>query len=118
MNERPITPDLQSEEKRLDTSLRPTDWTGYVGQTSRDKLNSLLAAPGEEEEEEEEEEKEVVPGLLNLRIRRTRGKVVMITHLLKKLALLLVQLLGSPDVNVNQEVSLAVTVKTLNSFSS
>ena len=34
MNERPISPDLQSSEKKLDVSLRPTDWDGYVGQTT------------------------------------------------------------------------------------
>jgi Holliday junction DNA helicase RuvB len=45
MNERPITPDLQSEEKRLDTSLRPTDWTGYVGQTTvKENIKILIEA--------------------------------------------------------------------------
>jgi Holliday junction DNA helicase RuvB len=33
MNERSISPGLQSSEKKLDTGLRPTDWAGYIGQT-------------------------------------------------------------------------------------
>ncbi len=32
MNSRPVSPDLQSAEKTIDASLRPTDWNGYVGQ--------------------------------------------------------------------------------------
>ncbi len=45
MNERPISPDLQSEEKRLDTSLRPTDWDGYVGQaTVKENIQILIEA--------------------------------------------------------------------------
>ena len=45
MNERPISPDLQSEEKRLDTSLRPTDWEGYVGQTTvKENVKILIEA--------------------------------------------------------------------------
>ncbi len=45
MNERSISPDLQSEEKRLDTSLRPTDWTSYVGQTTvKENIKILIEA--------------------------------------------------------------------------
>jgi Holliday junction DNA helicase RuvB len=33
MDERTISPDLQSNEKTLDLSLRPTGWDGYFGQT-------------------------------------------------------------------------------------
>ncbi len=32
MDERSVSPDLQSSEKKLDTGLRPTDWDGYFGQ--------------------------------------------------------------------------------------
>lgn len=45
MNERPISPGLQSEEKRLDTSLRPTSWEGYIGQsTVKENIKILIEA--------------------------------------------------------------------------
>jgi Holliday junction DNA helicase RuvB len=45
MTERPISPDLQSTEKKLDVSLRPTDWNGYVGQsTVKENVQILIEA--------------------------------------------------------------------------
>jgi Holliday junction DNA helicase RuvB len=34
MDERSVSPNMQSSEKRLDTGLRPTDWGSYFGQTT------------------------------------------------------------------------------------
>jgi len=34
MSERPVSPNLQTEEQKLETSLRPTDWDGYFGQAA------------------------------------------------------------------------------------
>lgn len=45
MSERPISPDMQSAEVKLETSLRPTDWDGYVGQASvKENIKILLEA--------------------------------------------------------------------------
>jgi len=33
MTDRPISPDAQSAEQKLETSLRPTNWDGYIGQS-------------------------------------------------------------------------------------
>jgi Holliday junction DNA helicase RuvB len=33
MTERPVSPDVQATENKLDVSLRPTHWDGYVGQS-------------------------------------------------------------------------------------
>ena len=40
-----LSPDLQSSEKNLDVSLRPTDWDGYVGQaTVKQNIQILIEA--------------------------------------------------------------------------
>lgn len=45
MSDRSISPDLQSSEKRLDASLRPKDWAGYVGQaTVKENIQILIEA--------------------------------------------------------------------------
>jgi Holliday junction DNA helicase RuvB len=45
MNARPISPHLPADETRLDTSLRPTDWEGYVGQsTVKENVKILIEA--------------------------------------------------------------------------
>ena len=45
MSERPISPDMQPAEVKLETSLRPTDWDGYVGQASvKENIKILLEA--------------------------------------------------------------------------
>lgn len=45
MDDRTVSPDLQSTEKNLDASLRPTDWTGYVGQaTVKENIQILIEA--------------------------------------------------------------------------
>lgn len=45
MTERPVSPDTQATENRLDASLRPTDWTGYVGQsTVKENIQILIEA--------------------------------------------------------------------------
>ncbi len=45
MDERPISPGLQSAEQRLDASLRPTDWAGYIGQASvKENIQILIQA--------------------------------------------------------------------------
>jgi len=45
MNERPISPELQSEETRLDVSLRPRSWDEYIGQaTVKENMKILVAA--------------------------------------------------------------------------
>jgi len=45
MNERPISPELQSEETRLDASLRPRFWDEYIGQaTVKENMKILVAA--------------------------------------------------------------------------
>jgi Holliday junction DNA helicase RuvB len=45
MNERSISPNLKSAEKRLDTNLRPTDWDGYIGQaTVKENIQILIEA--------------------------------------------------------------------------
>ena len=45
MSDRELSPDLQSEEKKLDVSLRPTDWAGYVGQTTvKQNIQILIEA--------------------------------------------------------------------------
>lgn len=45
MDDRPVSPDLQSTEKNLDASLRPTDWAGYVGQaTVKENIQILIEA--------------------------------------------------------------------------
>jgi Holliday junction DNA helicase RuvB len=51
MNERSISPDLQSTEKRLDTGLRPTDWDGYIGQSMvKENVQILIQAAKQREE--------------------------------------------------------------------
>ncbi|RME75472.1 MAG: Holliday junction branch migration DNA helicase RuvB [Chloroflexi bacterium] len=45
MSERPVSPGLQTEEKQLDTSLRPTDWEGYIGQAAvKENVKILIEA--------------------------------------------------------------------------
>jgi Holliday junction DNA helicase RuvB len=45
MDERPISPGLQTFEQRLDASLRPTDWAGYIGQASvKENIQILIQA--------------------------------------------------------------------------
>ena len=45
MDERSISPDLQSTEKTLDVSLRPRDWDGYFGQaTVKENIKILIEA--------------------------------------------------------------------------
>lgn len=45
MDERPVSPGLQTSEQRLDTSLRPTDWAGYIGQASvKENIKILIQA--------------------------------------------------------------------------
>ena len=45
MDERPISPGLQSAEQRLDASLRPTDWAGYIGQAAvKENIQILIQA--------------------------------------------------------------------------
>ncbi len=45
MDERALSPDLQSAEKNLDVSLRPTDWDGYFGQeTVKQNIQILIEA--------------------------------------------------------------------------
>ena len=45
MNERPMSPDLQSEEARMDVSLRPLNWDEYIGQaTVKENMKILVAA--------------------------------------------------------------------------
>lgn len=45
MDNRTISPDLQSTEQALETSLRPTDWTGYFGQASvKENIQILIEA--------------------------------------------------------------------------
>ncbi len=45
MDERSVSPDLQSNEKKLDVSLRPTDWDGYFGQeTVKQNIQILIEA--------------------------------------------------------------------------
>jgi Holliday junction DNA helicase RuvB len=45
MNERPVSPELQSEEARQDASLRPRSWDEYVGQaTVTENMKILVAA--------------------------------------------------------------------------
>ena len=51
MDERPISPDLQATEKKLDTSLRPIDWDGYFGQaTVKQNIQILIEAAKKREE--------------------------------------------------------------------
>lgn len=45
MNDRTISPNAQTEEKQLETSLRPLDWDGYFGQeTVKDNVKILIEA--------------------------------------------------------------------------
>jgi len=45
MTERPVSPDVQTAENRLDASLRPTNWDGYVGQsTVKENIQILIEA--------------------------------------------------------------------------
>ena len=45
MDERPISPGLQTSEQRLDASLRPVDWAGYIGQASvKENIQILIQA--------------------------------------------------------------------------
>jgi Holliday junction DNA helicase RuvB len=45
MNERPVSPELQSEETKLDVSLRPQVWGEYIGQaTVKENMQILVAA--------------------------------------------------------------------------
>jgi Holliday junction DNA helicase RuvB len=45
MDNRTISPDLQSAEQALETSLRPTDWAGYFGQASvKENIQILIEA--------------------------------------------------------------------------
>jgi Holliday junction DNA helicase RuvB len=45
MNERPVSPELQSEETQLDSSLRPQSWEEYIGQaTVKENMKILVAA--------------------------------------------------------------------------
>ncbi len=45
MNDRTISPNAQTEEKQLETSLRPLDWDGYLGQeTVKDNVKILIEA--------------------------------------------------------------------------
>ncbi|GAB4437061.1 MAG: Holliday junction branch migration DNA helicase RuvB [Anaerolineae bacterium] len=45
MTDRPISPDAQSEDKQLDTGLRPTSWDGYFGQAAvKENVQILIEA--------------------------------------------------------------------------
>ncbi len=45
MTDRPISPDEQSEDKQLDTGLRPTSWEGYFGQSAvKENVQILIEA--------------------------------------------------------------------------
>jgi Holliday junction DNA helicase RuvB len=45
MNERSVSPELQSEEIKLDASLRPRSWKEYIGQaTVKENMKILVAA--------------------------------------------------------------------------
>ena len=45
MTDRPISPDEQTEDKQLDTGLRPTNWDGYFGQAAvKDNVQILIEA--------------------------------------------------------------------------
>jgi Holliday junction DNA helicase RuvB len=45
MTDRPISPDVQSAEQKLETSLRPTNWDGYIGQTTvKENVKILIEA--------------------------------------------------------------------------
>jgi Holliday junction DNA helicase RuvB len=44
MNERSVSPGVQSEEARLDVSLRPRNWDEYVGQTTVTENMKILVA--------------------------------------------------------------------------
>ena len=51
MNERPVSPGLQAAEQKLDTSLRPTDWSGYIGQTTvKENIQILIEAAQQRDE--------------------------------------------------------------------
>ena len=45
MNDRPVSPDSKSSDQQLETSLRPTGWEGYFGQTAvKDNVQILIEA--------------------------------------------------------------------------
>lgn len=45
MNQRPVSPDAQSTDKNLETSLRPTNWDSYFGQaTVKENVQILIEA--------------------------------------------------------------------------
>jgi Holliday junction DNA helicase RuvB len=51
MDERPISPDLQTAETKLDQTLRPTDWDGYFGQAAvKQNIQILIEAAKQREE--------------------------------------------------------------------
>jgi Holliday junction DNA helicase RuvB len=51
MTERSLSPDLQSSERKLDMSLRPKDWAGYVGQpTVKENIKILIEAAQQRQE--------------------------------------------------------------------
>ncbi len=51
MNERPVSPDAQPEEKRQEGGLRPTDWDNYFGQTAvKANVQILIEAAKRREE--------------------------------------------------------------------
>ena len=45
MSERPISPDAQASDKKIETNLRPTDWDSYFGQTKvKENVKILIEA--------------------------------------------------------------------------
>ena len=51
MDERSISPNEQSTDKNLDTSLRPTNWDGYFGQaTVKQNVQILIEAARKRDE--------------------------------------------------------------------
>ena len=51
MDERPVSPDLQTAETKLDQTLRPTDWDGYFGQAAvKQNIQILIEAAKQRDE--------------------------------------------------------------------